>query len=597
MKAKNLVQGLLKGIPVSEGIAIGKVSIVFNSWDEVVSYPIDEPRIPHEIERYRDALGQVSHQLLDCRNRVLRDIGKDEAKIFDAHLTILNDPFFQTEIPEKIRHQKRNAEALLKEGIEAWIESFRKMENEYFRARIEDIKDVAQRTLKILLQSEDVKWSTGKDSVLVSHNLTPSETARMNPDSVIGFATELGGATSHVSILARSMGLPAVVGVERLMRQSNPGQTIIVDGNSGIVYLDPPNKVLKEYEKRKEEFAIYWKNLSKEIQLPAETRDHVPFSLQANISMTPDVSMAMRYQADGIGLFRTELPFLIAGRLLTEDEQYQIYRTVVESVQGKIVTIRTLDLGGDKFLPFEGIEKESNPFLGWRSIRISLQETDIFKTQIRAILRAGNHGNVRILYPMISSLDEIFEIQDVFLKCKEELREKNIPFPDSMPQGIMVEVPSAAICADQLIQYCDFFSIGTNDLIQYSLAVDRNNEKVARFYQPVNPAILKLIQGSIAAADAAGKSVSVCGEMAGSPIYAPVLLGFGLRQFSMSPSMLPELKERLRAVTVGECVDLARQLMAMHWTPQMDDLLWEFNEKANRKQKVPYIIHKEKGHG
>jgi phosphotransferase system enzyme I (PtsI) len=257
LKAKNLVQGLLKGIPVSEGIAIGKVSIVFNSWDEVVSYPIDEPRIPHEIERYRDALGQVSHQLLDCRNRVLRDIGKDEAKIFDAHLTILNDPFFQTEIPEKIRHQKRNAEALLKEGIEAWIESFRKMENEYFRARIEDIKDVAQRTLKILLQSEDVKWSTGKDSVLVSHNLTPSETARMNPDSVIGFATELGGATSHVSILARSMGLPAVVGVERLMRQSNPGQTIIVDGNSGIVYLDPPNKVLKEYEKRKEEFAIY----------------------------------------------------------------------------------------------------------------------------------------------------------------------------------------------------------------------------------------------------------------------------------------------------------------------------------------------------
>lgn len=586
---EKVTEGLLKGIPVSEGIAIGKVLRLESPWDEVVAFSLKKNKVEQEIRRYRKALKEVAQQLFDCRDRVEREIGKEEAKIFEAHLSILNDTFFQEEISASIQKKKKNAEFLLKEGLAGWSRSFALMESDHFRHRIDDIRDVAVRILRVLLRTDEVRFSIKGKTILVAHSLTPSDTARIDREKILGFATEFGGQTSHASILARSMGLPAVVGVERLMKKARNGDALIVDGNTGIVYVDPHESVVKGYQKRQKQFSVYWQRLSEEADLPAVTTDRVEIKLQANVSMTPDIGMAIRYYADGIGLFRTELAFLMAGRLLTEQEQFELYRTVVESMKGKGVTIRTLDLGGDKFLPFQEVKEESNPFLGWRSIRIFLQEQDVFKVQLRAILRASHFGNVRILFPMISSLQEILEIQQVMDETKEELKREGVPFDESLPMGVLIEVPSAAILADRFVDYVDFFSIGTNDLIQYTLAVDRNNEKVAKFYQPLNPAILDLIHRPIQAAKEAGKAVSLCGEMAGNPIYTSMLLGLGLREFSMSPLMLPEVKERVRAVSIRECEEITKMILKMASAEDIEKMLWDFHFRVNKKQSIPYL--------
>ena len=586
--------GMLRGIPVSEGIAIGRVWILESLWDEVTEIPMSKTKVKKEVKRYQQAVKGVAQQLIECRDRVKSEIGLEESKIFDAHLSILNDSFFQENIPENIQSVRKNAEFLLKEGLDHYSKIFIQIENERFKHRFDDIKDVATRILRSLIQYEDVKLPLDEPAVLVAHTLTPSETARIDREKILGFATELGGQTSHASILARSMGIPAVVGIDRLMKKARNGDMVIVDGNAGIVYIDPPPDVLIGYQKRQKQFSAYQRRLSEEAILSPVTTDGVEIALQANIAITADLSMAVQHRADGIGLYRTELPFLIAGRLIREDEQFAIYRTVVEAMKDKIVTIRTLDLGGDKFLPFQGVEEEHNPFLGWRSIRIFLQERDVFKTQLRAILRASSYGKVRILFPMISSLEEIVEIRKLLDETKEDLRKEGIAFDDQMAVGIMIEVPSAAILADRLIQLVDYFSIGTNDLIQYTLAVDRNNEKVARFYQPLNPAILRLVERTIHAALSAGKSVSLCGEMAGNPIYTMMLLGFGLRQFSMSPLMLPEVKERVRAVSIAECEDVAAEVLRKDSAEEIEKVLWNSHMKVNKRQAVPYYKVKNK---
>ena len=582
----NVADTLYRGIAVSEGIAIGNAVLIESPWDEVVQFYVAD--LEHEVTRYRAALAEVENQLIECRNRVRTEIGDDEAEIFEAHLSILKDPFFQKEVVQLIKDLKLNAEHLLKEGVDRLAVTFREMKNPYFQQRIDDIHDVAIRMLKVLLQTEEVTLSATDPVILVAHKLTPSDTARMDRGQVLGFVTEMGGSTSHVAILARSMGIPAIVGVEKLMKQVKNGDTIIVDGNTGIVYIDPPEDVVKGYRKRQRQMNTYWMRLTEEACLPAITEDEVPIQLNANISMTADVSLAVQYAADGIGLFRTELPFLISGKLLSEEEQFRIYKTIVESMEGKEVTIRTLDLGGDKFLPFQSVEKESNPFLGWRSIRIFLQEQDVFKAQLRAILRASHYGKTRILYPMISSLQEIQEIGGLVDEIKDDLRKEGIPFDENIQCGIMVEIPSAAIIADRLIEHTDFFSLGTNDLIQYTLAVDRNNEKVAKFYQPLNPAILRLIKMTIDAANKAGKPVSVCGEIAGNPIYTALLLGLGLRSLSMSPLMLPEVKERVRAIKIKECESLAEKALFHDTDTEINELLWGYHQTVNKKQTVPY---------
>jgi len=580
---------LLKGIPASEGIALGRAWILKSPWDGVVSSAVKASKVSDEINRYTNSVKEVRAQLEECRERVENEIGEEEAQIFNAQIAILKDPFFQDEVPELIRKQKKNAEYVLKIGAEKLKKTFLELENEYFQHRIDDIHDVAIRILRVLLQYEETRYPVDSPTILVAHHLTPSDTARIDRDKIIGFATEMGGGTSHASILARSMGIPAVVGIQKLLRNAENGDTIVLDGNAGIVHVNPPPKILDGYKKRRHQFDVYWKRLSRDIDLPAVTKDGSKISLQANVSMTADVSLAIRYNAHGIGLFRTELPFLMAGRLLTEEEQVQIYQTIVQAMKGKTVTIRTLDLGGDKFLPFQNIEEEQNPFMGWRSIRIFLQEKDVFKDQLRAILRASHFGQVRIMFPMISSLKEVEEIRKVVEEAKEDLRKADIPFDEQIKTGIMIEVPSAAILADRLVLNTDFVSIGTNDLIQYTLAVDRNNEKVAKFYQPLNPSVLYLIHRTIQAAREANKPVSLCGEMAGNPLYAALLIGFGLRDFSMSPMMLPEIKERIRAVDVLGCEEMAHELLQSDSTEIIEKKLWDFHNSVNKKQSVPYL--------
>lgn len=588
-KNGKLTKGLFQGIPVSEGIAIGKVWLLKSTWDEVQEFSISRSGVDREIERFRGACGEVRKQLGECQNRVKSEIGHDEAQIFEAHLAMLEDPLLTEDVPGLIREKRINAESVLKLKLEEVSKTFDNMENEFFRSRLDDIRDVAERLVRILLRTEEDRLSGVEDAILVSHTLSPSETVRVSSAHVLGFVTEVGGMTSHTSIIARSMGLPAVVGVEKILKNAKTGDTVIVDGNSGIVFINPHERVLKGYKKRKKQFDVYWERLSKDIELPSVTADRTPITLQANISMTADLSLAVRYKAQGIGLFRTELPFLIAGRLLDEEEQFTIYKTVVESMNGEDVTIRTLDLGGDKFLPFQSVEKENNPFMGWRSIRISLQELDIFKVQLRAILRASAFGSVKILFPMISSLEEIENAHKIVDEVVEELTAEGVPFDRNMKRGAMIEVPSAAIMVDTFLDYFDFISIGTNDLIQYTLAVDRNNEKVARFYQPLNPSVLYLVHHSIRKAVERGKEVSVCGEMAGNPLYTPMLIGFGLRKFSMSPLTLPEVKERILFLTVEECEELAREILGIYSVDRIEKRLWDFNREINKRQKVPFI--------
>lgn len=583
-----MIEGMSKGIPVSEGIAIGTVWKLDSVWDEVTAVKI--LRTKKEIIRYQAALDYVKNQLVECRDRVKREIGSEEARIFEAHLAILGDEFFHRTIPEAVKIRRMSVEYVLKEEIENWIETYlSQVKDEYMRLRAQDIKDVGERILHVLLQTENVNPPTGEPTIIISHELSPSETARFHKDKILGFATELGAGNSHASILARAMGMPAVVGVERLKRKTVTGDTAIIDGHAGIVYINPSKDILAEYEKRQRQLTAYWKQLAREVELPSVTADGTSVSLQANIASITDVSMAIKYKAVGIGLFRTELPFLTAGRLLSEEEQFHLYKTVVESMKGNKVVIRTLDLGGDKFLPFQAVENESNPFMGWRSIRISLQEKDVFKAQLRAILRASTFGHLSILFPMISSLEEINEIKAVLEECKQELTREGVPYDKEIKEGIMIEVPSAAIMADNFAKYVDYFSLGTNDLIQYTLAVDRNNEKVARFYQPLNPAILHLIKNTIQCADREGIAVALCGEMAGNPLYTAMFLGFGLREFSMSPVMLPEVKSRIRALSIDECRKLSDELLSFDSADMVESLLWEFHLEMNKRQAVPGI--------
>ncbi len=589
-----MIDGLIKGIGVSEGIAIGRAWILQSPWDEVILLSLSGGDAKKELKRYKDAVSEVENQLIDCRDRVKVEIGIDEAKIFDAHISILRDPFFQEELPASIQKTKKNPEYLLKEGLDRLKLSFMRMENEFFSQRIDDITDVATRILKVLLQSEDIKFSIDEPAILIAHNLIPSDTARVDREKVLGFATELGGKTSHVSILARSMGIPAVVGLDKLLKNVINGDIVIVDGNTGMVYIDPPDRIRKSYEAQKKQFASYQKRLAKDIGLASETSDKVPVTLLANVSSLSDVSLAVRYRADGIGLMRTELPFLIAGKLLSEEEQFRLYQSTVKALKkNQITTIRTLDLGGDKFLPFQAVDEEHNPFLGWRSIRIFLQEKDVFKAQMRAILRASAYGNVQVLYPMISSLEEIMELNELVEETKAELKQEKIQFNESVKFGIMIEVPSAAIIVEQLLSHTDFISIGTNDLIQYTLAVDRNNEKVANFYQPLNPAVLSLLNHTIRTANRLNKPVSVCGEMAGNTLYTGLLLGFGLRHFSISPVVLPELKERIRSLTVDESKKLARDVLKMTTVEEIEEHLIAFNYKVNKRQNIPELVNNE----
>ena len=538
----------LKGIAASPGIVIGKAYVLQDILLMVERRSLEEAHAEEEVTRLKRAIRRVIDELMEDSFQISQRIGKKEAEIFLTHLAILNDPYFIAQILKDIREKGVNAESAVMRQVDEFGEVFGKMDDSYLRDRGADLRDIGRRVIQKLMPPQQTTWDFKEPVILVSSELTPSDTVRFDREKILAFATESGGKDSHAAILARSLGIPAVLGIEGLLLKVNKGDTLIVDGDTGIVLISPPVELIQNYLDLQRKRESYQTDLFKLVSLPSKTLDGREIRLWGNIGGLTDLEYSLRFGAYGIGLFRTELPFLVWRRFLSEDEQFSLYHNVVTGAAGREVTIRTLDFGGDKFFEDGKSQKEKNPFLGYRSIRVFLREKNLFKQQLRAILRASACGPVKVLFPMISSVEEIRQIRDLFELTKGELRKEGIPFDEGIPFGIMIEIPSAAILADQLAKEVDFFSIGTNDLVQYTLAVDRNNDLVTDIYKPLNPAVLRLIQKVVQVANQTGKQVTLCGEMAGTPAYIPLLVGIGLTDLSMNPSSLLEAKKIIRNI-------------------------------------------------
>ncbi|MGD9488395.1 MAG: phosphoenolpyruvate--protein phosphotransferase [Calditrichaceae bacterium] len=540
---KNLI---LDGIAVSNGIGIGEINIYHTDFDDISEYTLETTKIVDELERYLAAVNEVNLIFLNNKQRVARDLGTKHAEIYDTYHMIIEDPFFQEEIPDTIKSEAKNAEAIIHKKLSLYEKHFANVKDEYLRERIFDIRGVSRRLIFHLLQHGVAdELNNNKSNLIFARELTPADSIHFHHRLLKGIVTEFGGKTSHAAILARSIEVPAIVGVSSLLKQVNSGDTAIVDAINGKLIIRPDKEVLSEYRDKHRKFLARRNKLKKFVKQPLTMLGDRKIQLQANINEPSEIDLAHKYNAGGVGLFRTELSFIAKESFLSENEQFRIYRNVLEKFPEQEVVIRVLDLGGDKFLPFTELHRELNPFLGWRSIRILLSEVEIFKTQLRAIIKASHYGHAKIMIPMISSLEEIIAAKKIINGVKDDLRRENVPFNENIPVGIMVEIPSAALLIDSLINEIDFVSIGTNDLIQYTLAVDRNNEKVAEFYQPLNPAILHLIHTVAKTGARSDKPVSVCGEMAGDPLYTQLLLSLGVNTLSMQPSSIPMIKNIL----------------------------------------------------
>lgn len=528
----------MKGLGVSQGIGIGKAfKIEQNAINISISY-IDD--IDNEVTRFHDALKKCKKEIEELYNKTLKSIGEKEAMIFKSHEMILEDEEFISVVETKIKNEKVNAEFAVHEVANTYIQMFEDIGDEYLKQRVDDIKDIMNRVLRALMGIAEVDFTNMEEnSVLVVKDLTPSDTAKIDRTKVSAMVTEMGGKTSHAAIMARILGIPTVVGLEGIVDSVNNDDIIICDGKTGEVIINP-SETEKEYyiNKRKKELRIT-KQLKKQIGLPTATKDGFLVSLTCNISSPKDVDAALENDAEGVGLFRSEFLFMNRNCQPTEEEQFNEYKEVLERMKDKPVIIRTMDIGGDKNISYMNIPKEANPFLGYRAIRVCLVDTDMFKTQLKAILRASVYGNAKIMFPMISTVQELKDAKKIYEQAKEELRQENIPFKDDIEIGIMIEIPSAAIISDLLAKEVDFFSIGTNDLIQYTMAVDRMNSKLAHLYSQYHPALLRLINNIITNAHKAGIWVGMCGEAAGDPKLIPVFIGMGLDEFSInSPSIL-----------------------------------------------------------
>ncbi len=548
-------ENVLKGIAASAGVAMGKVCIHKDIFSHITVLPIADQEIGNEIRRVQKAVEDIEEAIRNDQEMIRKKIGPKEAEIFSAHLSIIEDSHYMAEIFERIASQKIKAEAAVLLQIRKYEEVFSKVDNPYLKDRILDIRDIGTRLLEFLMGPLEFDCPFQEPVIIAGLELTPKDTLRLKKDRVLAFITEQGGKESHASILARAMGIPAVLGVEGLLSRIEKGDLLIVDGNMGLVVLNPPEEVTQEYRYTQEKIQAHRKNLEVLVSSPCETRDGHRFKLMANIGNMIDLEFALQYHSDGIGLFRTELPFIMGERFLSEQEQFEIYRVVVEKMNPREVTIRTLDLGGDKFLKIPHPEK--NPFLGYRSTRFFLKERSLLQSQLMAIMKASRYGRVKILFPMVCDMDEIRNLVLLAKETERELRAQGEDIQEDIPLGVMVEVPSLAILADKLMKEVDFVSIGTNDLVQFTLAVDRDNDLVSDLYQPAHPSVLCLIRNVVEAGKAHGKTVSICGEMAGNPIYFPLLLGLGLREFSVAPIAILEIKEMARRIMEEEAREVA----------------------------------------
>lgn len=566
-----------RGIPVSPGIAIGKV-FIFDSQEEVVlARSLKEEELPKERARFEGALIATRREILAIQKQISEKLGVEHAEIFNAHLMVLEDRALIEEVIKRLEKEHKNVEYVFQQVIQKYSEIFSQINDEYLKERSSDIRDVGRRVVHNLTgkKREDLAHLS-EEVIVIAYDLSPSDTALMHKERVIGFATDVGSRTSHTAIMARSLDIPAVVGLHDISSKLSTGETIILDGNRGIIIVNPSKETLKTYKQERERVLIFENKLAILKDSPAETLDGHRVCLAANIEMPEDINSVISHGAEGVGLYRTEFFYMNRMDLPTEEEHYKAYRDVAQKVMPHDVIIRTLDLGGDKFLSHLEVPKEMNPFLGWRAIRFCLERLDIFKVQLRAILRASTFKNIKLMYPMISGVDELIKANEVLSEVKDELRKEGIAFNPDMEVGAMIEIPSAAMTADLLAKHVDFFSIGTNDLIQYSLAVDRVNEKIAHLYQPAHPGVLRLIQLVIKAAHEAGLWVGMCGEMAGDPALALVLLGMGLDEFSTSPAAVPELKKTIRSVHLPDAERLAKNVLQLNSAEEIEKKAWKF---------------------
>lgn len=550
---------MMRGVAASPGVCRGRVLVLSQDLVEIHRREIAPEEVQAEIGRLEAALVQIRGEVQELQRRLAEAIGSKDAGIFEVHLLILEDPVLLNESARRIREQRLNADAAFGEVARQYVEMLGAVDDPFFRERAADIRDVTQRVLNALVGRgrRDAPPILEEPALIVSHDLTPSTTAQLDRTKVLGFATDVGSRTSHTAILARSLGIPAVVGLHDVTQRLRTGDQVLLDGHNGTVYLNPTDQTLFEYGQLARRRVQFEERLQEIRSQPAVTLDGNRVVLSANLEFAEDAPAVREAGAEGVGLFRTEYLFLHGERLPDEEAQYAAYRAVAEGVRPDAAIIRTLDIGGDKFVAHLEMPQEVNPFLGWRAIRFCLQRSDLFRTQLRAILRASAHGSVRLMYPMISGVDELIQANALLDECRGELRREGKPFDEGLEVGAMIEIPSAVLIADRLAEHVRFFSIGTNDLIQYALAIDRLNDRIAHLYEPTHPAVLRLIRMTVEAAKSRGIWVGVCGEMAGDPVLVPLLLGLGVDELSAAPSSVPRIKHLIRCCRLEEARELA----------------------------------------
>lgn len=549
---------LIKGIAASDGVAIAKAYLLVEPDLSFTNEKITDTDA--EIKKFRNALEASKIELTKIRNNAEKSLGADKAAIFDAHLLVLDDPELIQPIEDKIANEKVNAPEALNEVTTQFITIFESMDNEYMRERAADIRDVSKRVLAHLLGVELPNPSMIDESVvIIGNDLTPSDTAQLNKKFVQGFVTNIGGRTSHSAIMSRSLEIAAVVGTKSITHEVKQGDMVIVDGITGDVIIDPTEDELIAYQNKRERFFEDKKELQKLRDAETVTVDGEHAELAANIGTPDDLYGVMENGAEGIGLYRTEFLYMGRDQMPTEDEQFEAYKKVLETMKDKRVVVRTLDIGGDKELPYLNLPKEMNPFLGYRAIRLCLDQQDIFRTQLRALLRASAYGKLNIMFPMVATIKEFRDAKAILLEEKDKLTSEGQEVADDIEVGIMVEIPSTAALADIFAKEVDFFSIGTNDLIQYTMAADRMSERVSYLYQPYNPAILRLVKQVIEASHKEGKWTGMCGEMAGDETAIPLLLGLGLDEFSMSATSILKARRQINGLSKNEMAELANR--------------------------------------
>ncbi|CAH2212686.1 phosphoenolpyruvate--protein phosphotransferase [Tepidibacter aestuarii] len=563
---------MIKGTNASPGIALGKALVLEHN--EIVIEKKTVENIELEQKKLTDAIDKSKEELTKVKEKALAELGAEKAEIFEAHLLVLQDPELVDSTLNKIKDEKVNAEYAFNEVKNMFVSMFESMDNEYMKERAADIKDVANRVLRHILNIKFVDLSALENEVvLIANDLTPSDTATMNKKKVLGFLTDIGGRTSHTAIMARTLEIPAVVGLKNITETVKDGDCIIFNGETGEVIINPDENTINEYKALKEKFEKEKKELESLKGQESKTLDSRHVELAGNIGTPNDVQGLINNDAEGVGLYRTEFLYMDRSDFPTEGEQYESYKAVLESMNPKPIVIRTLDIGGDKELSYLKMDKEMNPFLGYRAIRLCLDRQDIFKTQLRALLRASVHGNLRIMFPMISSLEELLSAKEILESVKSDLDKEGIDYSKNIEVGMMIEVPSAALISDILAKHVDFFSIGTNDLIQYTTAVDRMNEKIHNLYNQFNPAVLRLIKMVIDNGHKEGKWVGMCGEAAGDKRMIPILLGMGLDEFSMSPISILPARKLITSLEYEEMKKVAEKVVSMSTAKEIEEYM------------------------